>query len=218
MRLLPLALLLFALSTPASAQVATLEPVDEAAQDPSFLLFRARLLEAAQAGDTAYVLSVLDPDVRASFGGDHGVDGFRRLWLYGTTPGDEDLWTALTRTLALGSTYGRTDDGAPMATAPYVYGAWPDSLDAFGHLAVVGERVRVRAAPRPDAETLTTLTYAVVPTIYAPDLPEDWRRVTLADGRTGYVAAAYLRSPVDYRLGFQKSADGWRIRFFVAGD
>lgn len=215
MRLLLCALALL-LAVPASAQVAVLEPVDEAAQDPSFLLFRARLLEAASARDTAFVLSVLDPDVRVSFGGDDGVDGFRRRWLRGMN--SESLWTTLTRTLALGSTYDRAEDGTRTATAPYVFGAWPDTLDAFEHLAVIGERVRVRAAPHADAATLTTLTYHVVPTLYDPNLPETWRRVTLADGRTGYVAASYLRSPIDYRLGLVKQGTEWRVRYFVAGD
>jgi hypothetical protein len=210
--------LAFLLAAPASAQVAVLEPVDEAAEDPSFLLFRARLLEAAQARDTSFVLSVLHPDVKVSFGAGDGVAGFRRMWLRGMNPEGENLWTALTRTLALGSTYLRTEDGTRTATAPYVFGAWPDTLDAFEHLAVVGERVRVRSAPRSNAETLTTLTYHVVPTLYDPSLPDGWRRITLADGRTGYVAAAFLRSPIDYRLGFVREGTEWRVRYFVAGD
>lgn len=211
--------LAFLLALPASAQVAVLEPVDEAAADPSFLVFRARLLEAAAARDTAFVLSVLHPDVKVSFGGDDGVAGFRRMWLSDLRPaGNDDLWTTLTRTLALGSTYRRAEDGTRTATAPYVFGAWPDTLDGFTHLAVVGERVRVRAAPRPDAETLATLSYHVVPTLYDPGLPAGWRRVTLADERVGYVAAEYLRSPIDFRLGFVRDGARWRIRYFVAGD
>lgn len=218
MRTALLALILFPLVAPASAQVAVLEPVDGAARDPSFVVFRARLLEAAQARDTAHVLSVLDPNVTVSLGGDDGVPGFRRMWLSDLRPAGDDLWTTLTRALALGSTYLRTGDGTRTATAPYVFGAWPDSLDAFAHLAVVGERVRVRAAPRPDAETLTALTYHVVPTLYDPSLPDGWRRITLADGRVGYVASAYLRSPIDFRLGFAHDGTQWRIHTFVAGD
>lgn len=217
MRCLLLALSVL-LAVPASAQVAVLEPEDGAARDPSFVVFRAQLLEAAQARDTSFVLSVLDPDVRVNFGAENGVEGFRQMWLRGLRPGGENLWTTLTRALALGSTYARAEDGTPTATTPYVFGAWPDTLDAFRHEAVVGERVRVRSAPSLDAETLATLSYYVVPTVYEPGLDPAWRRITLADGRTGYVAAAYLRSPIDYRLGFVKEGGDWRIRFFVAGD
>ena len=209
---------LFAL--PVSAQVAVLEPVDEAAQDPSFIVFRARLLEAAAARDTAFVLSILDPDAKISFGAENGIDGFRLVWLTGMRPEGEDLWTTLTRTVALGSVYDAElpHFDAPYVSVPYVFDAWPDSIDAFEHLAVIGENVRVRAAPSLDSETITALSYSIVPTIYAPDLDPAWRRITLSDGRTGYVAARYLRSPIDYRIGFLKSDGQWRIRLFVAGD
>ena len=59
---------------PVMAQVGTLLPVDEAAADPSFILFRARLLEAAAARDTAFVIAQLDPEVNISFGGAAGID------------------------------------------------------------------------------------------------------------------------------------------------
>lgn len=216
---LVLTLLAFLFALPVSAQVAVLEPVDEAADDPSFVIFRARLLEAVAARDTAFVLSVLDPDVKVSFGAENGVEGFRLLWLTGMRPPGDDLWSVLARTAALGSTYDGTPGNATAsATTPYVFGAWPDSLDAFTHLAVVGENVRVRTAPSLGAETLTVLTYALVPTIYDPDLAADWKRITLSDGRAGYVAARFLRSPIDHRLGFTKTGGRWRIGFFVAGD
>ncbi len=218
MRLLLLAVA-FLLAAPTSAQIAVLEPVDEAAQDPSFILFRARLLEAAQARDTSFVLSILDPDVKVSFGAENGVDGFRLMWLTGMRPEDSDLWAVLTRAVALGSTYRAGEVvGEAGASAPYVFEAWPDSLDAFEHLAVIGENVRVRAAPSLAAATLTALTYSIVPTIYDPDLDPAWRRITLADGQTGYVAARFLRSPIDFRIGFAKTAGRWRIQYFVAGD
>ncbi len=216
MRVLFLAALLL-LTVPAMAQVGTLLPVDEAAADPSFILFRARLLEAAQARDTSFVLSVLDPNVKLSFGGDEGIDGFRRLWL--TEPRDEDVWTVLTQTVALGSTYSAGGDGRlPSVTTPYVFGAWPDSLDAFEYGAIIGERVRVRAAPDTTAEVLAALDYALIPAPYEAGVPEGWRAVTLADGRTGFVADRYFRSPIGYRMGFVREDGRWRITFFIAGD
>ena len=217
MRFLLLAALVFA--TPAAAQVGTLLPVDEAAVDPSFVIFRARLLEAAQARDTSFVLNALDPNVKLSFGGDEGFEGFQRLWLSETRYEDDDVWTVLTRTIALGSTYTAGDDEwPPSATAPYVFGTWPDTLDAFEYGTIVGERVRVRAAPDTTSEVLTALTFALVPTPYEPDAPEGWQAVALADGRTGYVAARYVRSPIGYRIGFVHEDGRWRIVYFIAGD
>ncbi|MEP0546728.1 MAG: SH3 domain-containing protein [Rhodothermales bacterium] len=210
---------LLLLTVPATAQVGTLLPVDEAATDPSFVLFRARLLEAAQARDTSFVLDALDPTAKLSFGGDEGIEGFRRLWLAESRYEDEDVWTVLTRTVALGSLYDPGEgDRLPSATVPYVFGTWPDSLDVFEHGAIVGEHVRVRAAPDTTAEVLTALTFALVPTPYEAGVPEGWRAVTLADGRTGFVAARYVRSPIGYRMGFVREDGRWRITFFIAGD
>lgn len=210
---------LLLLAAPATAQVGTLLPVDEAADDPSFVLFRARLLEAVVTRDTAFVLNALDPNATLSFGGDEGVEGFRRLWLSESRYGDDDVWTVLTRTVALGSTYSPGgEDRLPSVTAPYVFGAWPDSLDAFEYGAIVGEDVRVRAAPDTTAEVLTALTFALVPAPYEAGVPEGWRTVMLADGRTGFVAARYFRSPIDYRIGFVREDGRWRITFLVAGD
>jgi len=102
MRLFLLALALL-IAAPAVAQIGTLEPVDEAADDPSFVLFRARLLEGVAMRDTAFVLAHLHPDVKVSFGGDDGVEGFRRIWLERTS--EPTLWTELASFLPFGSTY-----------------------------------------------------------------------------------------------------------------
>lgn len=214
MRPLPLALLLL-MAAPAAAQVGTLLPVDEAVQDPSFIVFRARMLEAVAARDTAHVLAQLDPNAKFSFGGDDGVEGFRRLWLDGDA--GEDLWATLARALALGSTYDSTEAGVA-ATAPYVFGAWPDSLDAFEHVAVVGEDVRVRAAPSTEADVLAAVSYALLPAVYDTGTPEGWQKVALADGRAGYVAEAFIRSPIGYRIGLTKQDGRWRVTYFLAGD
>ena len=220
MRTLFLFASLLLLTVPAMAQVGTLLPVDEAAADPSFVLFRARLLEAAQARDTSFVMRVLDQNAKLSFADHTGDEGFRSLWLTEPRPeGEEDVWTVLTRTVAFGSAYtAGSNEEPPSATVPYVFGAWPDSLDAFEYGAIIGERVRVRATPDTTGEVLTVLTFALVPTPYEPDVPEGWHAVTLADGRTGYVAARYVRSPIDYRLGFVRDDGQWRIVYFIAGD
>ncbi len=218
--LLALLVLAPALAPRAAAQVGTLQPVDEGAADPSFLTFRARLLAALAARDTAAVLGAFAPDAKLSFGGEPpGPDGVRRMWLGRgrTGPG---LWTTLARVVGMGSV---RDAANGFVSAPYVYNAWPEGTDPFAHGAVVGENVRVRAAPRLDGEVLATLSYAIVPLQERGGsaggvVPAGWARIALADGRTGYVSSDYLWSPVDYRVGFEKQTAGWRIVFFVSGD
>ena len=218
-----LVLLTVLASAPAAAQVASLRPIDEATDDPAFITFRGRLLAALATRDTAAVLAAFAPDARLSFGPDPpGPDGVRRLWLGPRRAMRPTLWEALTVVLGMGSV--RDDNNASFASAPYVYNGWPDDVDPFSHAAVVGDNVRVRATPGLAGEVLASLSYAVVPVEVwgaagtSSDVPDGWARIRLADGRTGYVSTAYLRSPVDYRAGFEKQAGGWRIVFFLAGD
>jgi hypothetical protein len=53
-------------------QTRKLYPVDEATKDPSFFTFRARLIQAVQRHDAAFLISILAPKITNSFGGDGG--------------------------------------------------------------------------------------------------------------------------------------------------
>ena len=64
----------------AFAQVAKMYPVDEAAEDPEFFIFRSGLLAALQRRDVDFLYSILDPHILTSFGGDGGVDEFTTRW------------------------------------------------------------------------------------------------------------------------------------------
>lgn len=198
----------------ASAQVATLFPVDEAAQQPDFFSFRARLLQAVEARDTAFLYSALAPNILNSFGGDGGVAEFREMW----SPGDEGsrIWGVLTEILSLGGAF--VEDS--LFIAPYTSSSFPGEFDSFDHIAVIGSNVRVRARPDVRSRVLTTLSFDIVEMFHGDaGLPaRGWVRVQLADGRRGYVAADYTRSPVARRAGFVRRDGRWLLRFLVAGD
>src|SRR5690606_4336838 len=216
-RLLPLALLVAVV--PAAAQVAPLAPRDDGAEDPSFITFRGRLIEALAARDTAAVLGAFAPDATVSFGAEPpGPEGVRAVWLSGPRYDGLTLWQTLARVVGMGSVWG--PEG--VVTGPYTYDGPPGDLDAFTHGAIVGENVTVRAAPSPSAEAIARLTYVVVPVVewgYSEDPGARlWHRVRLADGREGYVAGEYLWSPLGFRAGFEKRDGRWQIVFFVAGD
>ena len=210
--------LLLAAAPSADAQVAKLYPVDEAARDPSFFAFRARLLQALQERDTAFVYAMLHPRIRNSFGGNGGIAEFREKWKPGAP--DSELWGVLTTVLALGGTMD--EDGR--FTAPYVFSRFPDELDTFESAAVVGEGVRVRARPDTRSEVLATLSFDVVALGHecgasaGSDRRGGWTGVRLADGACGFIAERYVRSPIDYRAIFQKVDGRWRMMLLIAGD
>jgi hypothetical protein len=102
------------------SQVGKLHPVDEAARDASLFILRARLLEAVQQRDTAFILSCLSPDIFNSFGGNAGVAGFKEEWK--PDQPNSKLWPTLATVLALGGSFQNEKTFA----APYTYSRFPD--------------------------------------------------------------------------------------------
>jgi hypothetical protein len=213
------ACLLFVLLIPsisiAGPQHRTLQPVDEAATNPDFLAFRTRLQTIIAKRDSAALLEIVHPEIRASFGSHYGIEAFKELWNL-NVPGTE-LWEELGAVLALGGTFDRAGD----FTAPYTFSRWPDSVDAFEFVAVIGTNVRVRTEPIADAPVLTSVSYAILQTDHGPgaadSTPEGWTAVKF-DGRRGYIASRFVRSPIDYRARFSYTDGRWRMTLFLAGD
>ena len=192
-------------------------PRDEA--NESFRQFRTQLLDALSRKDTAFLYGILDPVVKNSFGGDEGIDGFKRLWEMdsATTP----VWTALTRVLSMGGQ--QADD--TIFVAPYVFAFWPDSLDSFEHVAVTGSTVKVYESPLMDARALGTADHSILRVrawkgLTSEGIPADtiWANVQLPDGTLGWIRSADVYSPVGWRAMFVRQGGRWRMVFFVAGD
>jgi hypothetical protein len=216
--LLVLCLLFLALA--AAGQERYLRPVDEAAEDPSFLTFRTRLIAAAERKDGRYVLSMVDPKIQNGFGDRNGIAWFRRDWKLDRP--DSEFWPKFLAVMKNGGSF--TGEGAKKMSifaAPYIYSSWPEDLDAFDHFAITGTDVNLRKEGRADAEVVGKLSHNIVK--IEGDIGNDgktpeWRRVTTLGGLTGYVHRDYVRSSVDYRAGFEKKRGRWVMTFFLAGD
>jgi hypothetical protein len=201
------------------AQVAKLLPVDEAAKDPSFFIFRAQLLKVIQQRDSASLYNNVSTRIQNTFGGDDGIAAFKRIW----TPerSSTKIWIELLTVLALG---GKFEDERTFM-APYTFSNFPDEFDAFEYGAIIGENVRVRQKPGTDNPTIKTLSFDILRVtdwnwteLKTRGEKRRWVTVSLADGRQGYVASEYIRSPVDYRAIFNKQNGKWLMTAFVAGD
>lgn len=197
----------------AAERPAKLLPVDEAAKDPSFFLFRARLLEAVARRDVPAILQVVDADILNSFGGSGGIAEFKEMWKP-ESPGSL-LWTELARVLAMGGKFAGRDE----FQAPYVSAAWPE-LDPFENGAIVGENVRVRAKPDKNSEVLASLSFDLVEVIEwgGEPAPESWVKIRLSDGREGHVASGFIASGACQRAYFERKNGAWKLASFVAGD
>jgi hypothetical protein len=187
-------------------------PVDEAASQPDFFTFRAQLLTAVARHDAAALMSVVHPDIKCDFGGGEGKAFFEERWKPGAP--DSEVWAELAEVLALGGTFTAPDT----FVAPYVSSRWPAGVDGFEHVAVVGDRVRIRVAPRPDAEPAGVSSFEILPLAHQSSDSPEWTAVMLASKKIGYVASRLVRSPIGYRAWFSKQDGRWQMLMFIAGD
>jgi hypothetical protein len=214
-------LMIVMLTHTATAKARKLYPVDEGARDASFKAFRNRLIEAVKQRNTRFVLTILHPKIHLSFGGHYGVKDFLEMWKPDSP--DSEVWKELSTILSLGGTFS-TSDGKRMFWAPYTFSTFPDDLDAFEYAPIVGENVRVRLQPNATAGIVTSLSYDIVKATFliSDDNRKDnipgWVKVVAPNGRNGYVASRYIRSPIDYRLGFERIRSKWLITAFIGGD
>jgi len=214
-RILRIAVLMVCVAGHAAQDSRVLLPVDEGVSQPDFFTFRARLAVAIAERDTAAILDVLHPDIKVTFGGDHGIDDFKQWWQI--EEADSKFWKEFGTVLALGGSF----DAPDMFTAPYTFSRWPRDLDSFDYVAVVGSEVRIRSLPRADAPVVTQVSYLVLQLDTESSrkdwMTEEWTAVRI-DGKKAYIATRFIRSPIDYRARFQKIDGRWRLVFFLAGD
>lgn len=215
-------ILILLFSIPALAQERYLMPKDEAARDKSFAPFRSKLIDAVKRRDAKFILSILDADIKNSFGGNDGIEEFKEYWQIESA--DSKFWGEFLPVIGNGGHFqAEGDGGLPIFTAPYSFAGFPNDLDAFEHSVIFGSRVNLRKAPNLTSPVVGKLSYNIVRvtnTIPLSDDAEspDWHEIETLGRLRGFVKAEYVRSPIDYRAGFQKKSGVWKMIFFIAGD
>ena len=111
------------------------------------------------------------------------------------------------------------DDGAfctPYLACIDVPGC-PD-CDPFETVYVIKADAVGRAEPDPDSPVVANLSWDVLQMDYGAQGAEGWYAVKLPVGRTVFLSTRDSRMAVDYRARFEKTAEGWRMTVFIAGD
>lgn len=194
-----------------------IEPRDEALRDPSWAIFRARLLEALAKRDRAYVLGILDRNVRNGSDRPRGVAEFRRQWDLDAR--DSPVWRTLFSALGVGSAWLKRDKRPPELCAPYVLAAWPRDVDPTTYGVMTSREALVKSEPSHDAQTLGTLSYSIVRVTdwEVPDedkgFPQKWVRIWFKD-QIAFVPEEQIRSPVEHAACFVRTPAGWRMTVF----
>jgi hypothetical protein len=199
-------------------------PIDEA--DSSFAQFRRELLVRLQQRDTAYLYSILAPEIKNSFGGDDRLEGFKRIWKM-DRPDSSKVWAELTRVLTLGGRLHVDQSNNNLTTfiAPYVFAIWPNTVDAFEHVAVTDANVPVYQRPDATAPVAGTVSHSILKLEEWQSLDDDaaprpgsFARVKLPSGKSVWISADQVYSPVSWRAFFEKRDGRWVMTLFVAGD
>jgi hypothetical protein len=177
----------------------------------SFRRFRTDLLGALARRDTAFLMSTLAPEIRNNFGDNGGIREFERQWRTGNP--DSPLWGVLIRVLELG---GRLEHDT-LFSAPYVYAFWPDSVDAFSHVAVIDSAALVRSDRSDRAAAIGTVNRAILE-VAEPVDDTSWAQVILPGGKRGWMDRSDVYSPVGWRAIFANRQGRWWLTALVAGD
>ena len=190
----------------------TFTPVDDGASDRGFAAFREQLQGVIARRDTMALVSMVGQGAKLSFGDDAGgPDGLRTMWFSGVPPDGESLWDVLERILGAGSVM--QDDAV---SVPYTYGAWPDSVDAFSHVAVVGDSVEARANASDTSRVVALVSYAILPVEGPPS--GGFQQVRLPSGTSAYISTTAAMSPAGYRATFWKDGSVWKLQTLLSGD
>jgi hypothetical protein len=185
-----------------------LRPVDQAVTQPDFFTFRARLQTAIAARDEAALLAAVDPAIKLSFGGDDGIDALRRNCAIPRARRGRN-WGRRWRSVAPSRP---RRPSRRLTCLP----RGQTGLDSFECVAVLGDRVRVRQTLDANSTVVGTASYEIVQRI--PLDRDEPVRVRLASGVTGFIAAPFVRSPIDRRAIFERAGGRWVLQAFVAGD
>lgn len=217
--------LLFGLCISAGfAQERYVKPLDEANLDPSFTAFRVKLIAAAERRDAKYIFGILDPKIQLSFGGHAGIRDFKSMWKIESK--NSEFWDEFLPVIKNGGSFFREKGKRTnVFYAPYSFNSFPEDLDAFEHFVIFGSDVNLRESPGTGSRIVGRLSYNVVKVEDDPvgEVGEErkkpeWRKVRTLGGLSGFVNTEFVRSPIDYRAGFEKKRGIWKMVTFIAGD
>ena len=194
-------------------------PVDEADRDLSFVEFRNQMLKVIDQKEPEVLVTMLDQNIWLGRK-KSGMQNFVKMWQPEAI--DSELWSVLGTVLRMGGTFVRSERGVRFC-APYVYTTFPDSLDPFGHGAVIKERSVLKSGPSRTSRTITSLSFDLVKvrdwrsvSDAAGEQLGKWIKVASLSGQEGYVEKSDVRSPTDYAACFLHTPDeGWRLDSFM---
>ena len=170
--------------------------------------------------DAKYILSIVDRDIKNSFGGNDGIEEFKKRWKINGSK--SEFWDEFLPVITNGGKFIKEGTNK-LFFAPYSFNSFPDDLDAFSYSVIFGNNVNLRSKADAVSPVVSSLSYNIVEIVEAVKEKENaekvlWYEVKTLGGKRGFVKAEFVRSPIDYRAGFEKKNGKWKMTAFIAGD
>lgn len=201
-------------------------PRNEICADPALVEFVCKLQYAVFKKDTDHLLSLLDNNIKNSFGGEDGIEEFKTIWRLDSP--NSPVWFYLSKLISLGGTFQvNSDDSLTHFVFPYVFQLeLPDTVDYWTAMVITEDKTDVRENPGATSEILGQLSYGIVyvrDKKYSPPFEnaeeKKWYHITTLDKKlSGFVSAECVWSPAGYRMFLQKESNKWKIVSLISGD
>jgi hypothetical protein len=187
-----------------------LSPVDQANEVKGLIEFRDELITNIKERNIDFLYKYFDEQGKWDFGGTT-KEQILESW-------DEESWLELQKAVLLGGAF--FDEEKTLFISPYTFMLFPDEFeDSYEFEVAIKDHVEVYIPKDVDSNLIEILNYTIVKRIYEDDEYDSyWKKIEMSDGRVGYVIGDSIRSPIDYRIGFEKVKNDWKITFFLAGD
>ncbi len=191
-------------------------PVDDAKQDPSLLSFRQQLTAAVKKRDDRYIKEILAPNVKFGLGAAEGKYEFLRNYQF--LKKDAAFWKQFESAITHGGTLSKASEGkaaefnAPYARFDQLTDSQSQSANEWG--LVADKNVALRDRPDDSAAKVTVLNYDLVQVPSSKPIVEDWMKVIVQGGKTGFVHRPNLILRSDPYATFQQDHGHWRLTWF----
>ena len=195
----------------ATSSPGRLPPVDRCGGDADFAQFRSAIKDAVTRKDPAALRKLAASNIQSNFGGEGSWKEFATTWGL-DQPEKSELWEKMQEVMALGC--AKTEDDGRVF--PGLFDDVGEDVDVF-ELLVARPGAVLRASADKHAPAIARLDWTSTLQIESP-APENWVKVQVPSGETGWVETDLLISPLDYRLVSEKRDGRWQITAFIAGD
>jgi hypothetical protein len=192
--------------TPASVH---LYPVDDTARNPAFHSYIRKLQTAVDHRSMAALRKLVDGDVFVGpADAEKGWSKFVARW----RPEDANstLWDVLSDLLTLGF----IQEHPQLFLSPYLVWRFPRELSMATHLVVIRGNAALRDAPLSRATPSAYLSFDIVQRLSQTEQNQDlsqWVHVRTMDGKTGYLSARDVMSPLMPRAQFGLRRGHWLL-------